>query len=154
MQQDSFSHSGLYRRACRVHEHKLRAAVETAVGAASGHTDVRGAAEGVFEACIAAIPYAPATAFLANEQAKLAAIPYAVGTRSGHARGEDGEPPRVAIVVDGIGSTHGVTRTIAEIRQRGVPGFEIEVLGARRAATPGSCPGAKPLRYHRYVVDT
>ncbi len=129
MQQDSFSHSGLYRRACRVHEHKLRAAVETAVGAASGHTDVRGAAEGVFEACIATIPYAPATAFLANEQAKLAAIPYAVGTRSGHARGEDGEPPRVAIVVDGIGSTHGVTRTIAEIRQRGVPGFEIEVLG-------------------------
>ncbi len=32
-------------------------------------------------------------------------------------------------MVDGIGSTHGVTRTIAEIRQRGVAGFEIEVLG-------------------------
>jgi glycosyltransferase involved in cell wall biosynthesis len=35
----------------------------------------------------------------------------------------------VAILADGIGSMHGVTRTIAEIRQRGVPGFEIEVLG-------------------------
>ena len=37
--------------------------------------------------------------------------------------------PRVAILADGIGSTHGVTRTIEEIRQRGVPGFEIEVIG-------------------------
>jgi glycosyltransferase involved in cell wall biosynthesis len=35
----------------------------------------------------------------------------------------------VAILADGIGSTHGVTRTIEEIRQRGVPGFEIEVVG-------------------------
>ncbi len=40
----------------------------------------------------------------------------------------DGEPPRVAILADGIGSTHGVSRTIEEIRQRGVPGFEIEVV--------------------------
>ncbi len=35
----------------------------------------------------------------------------------------------MAILADGIGSTHGVTRTIEEIRQRGVPGFEIEVVG-------------------------
>ena len=73
---------------------------------------------GLFESCIAAIPYAPATAFLANEQAKLA--------RTGVSA--DGEPPRVAILADGIGSTHGVSRTIEEIRQRGVPGFEIEVV--------------------------
>ena len=90
------------------------------------------AAEGLFEACIAAIPYAPATAFLAGEQAKLAAIPYsprAAGQRGAEPRREDGERPRVAILADGIGSTHGVTRTIEEIRQRGVPGFEIEVVG-------------------------
>src|ERR1035441_8576079 len=37
--------------------------------------------------------------------------------------------PRVAILADGSGSMHGVTRTIEEIRQRGVPGFEIEVVG-------------------------
>ncbi|HEX5853619.1 MAG TPA: glycosyltransferase [Solirubrobacteraceae bacterium] len=121
MQEKSFSHSGLFRRACRLHERKLRAAVETAVNAATGQADVMSAAEGLFEACIAAIPYAPATAFLAGEQAKVAAIPY-----SGR---EDGETPRVAILADGIGSTHGVTRTIEEIRQRGVPGFEIEVVG-------------------------
>jgi glycosyltransferase involved in cell wall biosynthesis/predicted metal-dependent phosphoesterase TrpH len=134
MQEDGFSHADLYRRACRAHERKLRAAVEVAVGAATGKAEVAAAAEGLFEACIAAIPYAPARAFLANEQAKLAAIPFS-GTLAngrpmpGSGRGEDGERPRVAILADGIGSTHGVTRTIEEIRQRGVPGFEIEVLG-------------------------
>jgi glycosyltransferase involved in cell wall biosynthesis/predicted metal-dependent phosphoesterase TrpH len=122
MQRDDFSHSDLYRRACRAHERKLRAAVDVAVRAATGRTDVPAAAQGIFEACIAAIPYAPASAFLANEQDKLAAIP------SGRRR-DDGDRPRVAILADGIGSTHGVTRTIEEIRQRGVAGFEIEVVG-------------------------
>ncbi|HEX3519780.1 MAG TPA: glycosyltransferase [Solirubrobacteraceae bacterium] len=134
MQDESFSHSGLYRRACRVHERKLRGAVEVALGAAAGGENMLLAAEGLFEASIAAIPYAPATAFLAHEQAKLAAIPYStiragLAPRTGERHGQDGETPRVAIMVDGIGSTHGVTRTIAEIRQRGVPGFEIEVIG-------------------------
>ena len=117
MQDDGFSHSDLYRRACRLHERKLRAAVEQAVRAARGEAGVMQAAGGLFESCIAAIPYAPATAFLANEKAKL------------DARRAAGETPRVAILADGIGSTHGVTRAIEEIRQRGVPGFEIEVLG-------------------------
>ncbi len=122
MQQEGFSHSDLYRRACRLHERKLRGAVERAVAAATGEpdadSDVGAAASGLFESCIAAIPYAPATAFLAKEQAKLAR----------YASSSDGEPQRVAILADGIGSTHGVTRTIEEIRRRGVPGFEIEVV--------------------------
>jgi glycosyltransferase involved in cell wall biosynthesis/predicted metal-dependent phosphoesterase TrpH len=159
MQQEDFSHSDLYRRACRMHERKLADAVgraieaivgETAAGRGSGEltgggtthsptsaahlaatatTDLAGpksidkhevaaAAARLFESCIAAIPYAPATAFLANEQAKLARTGVSV----------DGEPPRIAILADGIGSTHGVSRTIEEIRQRGVPGFEIEVV--------------------------
>ena len=117
MQDERFSHSDLYRRACRMHERKLRSAVAQAVRAAGGQAEVLPAAAGLFESCIAAIPYAPATAFLANEKAKL------------DPRREDGETPRVAILADGIGSTHGVTRVIEEIRQRGVPGFEIEVLG-------------------------
>ena len=110
--------------------------------AAAGRTDVLGAAEGLFEACIAAIPYAPATAFLANEQDKLAAIPYSTprtpGQQGGVRRRDDGERPRVAILADGIGSTHGVTRTIEEIRHRGVPGFEIEVVGHRPGGRPAS----------------
>jgi glycosyltransferase involved in cell wall biosynthesis/predicted metal-dependent phosphoesterase TrpH len=148
MQGDDFSHSDLYRRACRLHERKLRAAVELAVRAATGEAEVLTAAEGLFESCIAAIPYAPATAFLANEQVKLAAMPYAGAgaverptaaaprgyAPQGHTAGDrrsidDGETPRVAILADGIGSMHGVTRTIEEIRQRGVPSFEIEVVG-------------------------
>jgi glycosyltransferase involved in cell wall biosynthesis/predicted metal-dependent phosphoesterase TrpH len=117
MQDARFSHSDLYRRACRVHERKLRTAVGQGVRAASGEGQVIPAAEGLFDSCIAVIPYAPATAFLANETAKL------------DARRADGETPRVAILADGIGSPHGVTRAIEEIRRRGVPGFEIEVVG-------------------------
>jgi glycosyltransferase involved in cell wall biosynthesis/predicted metal-dependent phosphoesterase TrpH len=119
MQDESFSHADLYRRACRLHERKLRSAVELALGAARGETEVMAAAESVFEGCIAAIPYAPATAFLASEQTKLARLPF----------GGERETPRVAILADGIGSTHGVTRTIEEIRSRGVLGYEIEVVG-------------------------
>jgi glycosyltransferase involved in cell wall biosynthesis/predicted metal-dependent phosphoesterase TrpH len=117
MQDERFSHSDLYRKACRAHEHKLRAAIEHALAAARGEADVAAAAFGLFESCTAAIPYAPATAFLANERAKL------------DTRREDGERPRIAILADGIGSTHGVTRAVEEIRSRGVEGFEIEVLG-------------------------
>ncbi|HEY2767306.1 MAG TPA: glycosyltransferase, partial [Solirubrobacteraceae bacterium] len=128
MQEESFTHADLQRRACRAHEHKLRGAVETVVHAvAAPHTDsadaeepqgaidVAGAATAIFEGCVAAIPYAPAAAFLGNEKAKLDS--------------REGELPRVAIMADGIGSTHGVSRTLEEIRQRGVAGFEIEVIG-------------------------
>ena len=136
MQEEGFSHSDLYRRACRLHERKLADAVGSAIEAIVGDSAAdRGNGEqtgqrttppptagtvaaGLFDSCIAAIPYAPATAFLASEQVKLA--------RTGVSA--DGEPPRIAILADGIGSTHGVSRTIEEIRQRGVPGFEIEVV--------------------------
>jgi glycosyltransferase involved in cell wall biosynthesis/predicted metal-dependent phosphoesterase TrpH len=131
MQEDAFSHSDLYRRACRLHERKLRCAVELAVRAASdpAEASVTTAAQGVFEGCIAAIPYAPATAFLASEQSKLARLPFGgAPARDTQGPGRDEETPRVAILADGIGSTHGVTRTIQEIRERGVSGYEIEVV--------------------------
>ncbi len=115
MQQDGFRHSALYRKACRAHERKLRSAVEEALEAILGRGSVESAAIGVFEGCIAAIPYAPAKAFLARERSKIDP--------------EREEHPRVAIIADGIGATHGVSRTIEEIRHRGVPGFEIEVVG-------------------------
>ena len=62
-----------------------------------------------------AIPYAPAAAFLGREKHRLV-------TR-------DSEPIRVAIVADGVGGMHGVTHTLDEIRERGVPGFDVEVVG-------------------------
>jgi glycosyltransferase involved in cell wall biosynthesis/predicted metal-dependent phosphoesterase TrpH len=130
MQAEDFAHGDLYRRACRTHERKLREAVEMAVSAIADGGDLARAAEGLFEACIAVIPYAPASAFLAREQVKLAAIPDSRrSVRGGVEQRADERVPKVAIIADGIGSTHGVTRTIQEIRERGVPGFEIEVLG-------------------------
>jgi glycosyltransferase involved in cell wall biosynthesis/predicted metal-dependent phosphoesterase TrpH len=120
MQEDGFSHADLYRRARRAHERALRRAVHAAVSAVgstaeASTSEVQRAARGLFEACIPAIPYAPATAFLAREKGRLV-----------H---HDREPLRVALVVDAVGGMHGVTHTLDEIRERGVPGFEVEVIG-------------------------
>jgi glycosyltransferase involved in cell wall biosynthesis/predicted metal-dependent phosphoesterase TrpH len=114
LQADEFSHADLYRRARRVHEHRLRGAIARGSAAvASG--DLGATTAELFEAIVPAVPYAPATAFLGAEKAKLAVRP--------------GERPRIALVADGIASMHGVTATIEKIRELGVPGFEVEVVG-------------------------
>ncbi|MCW3050178.1 MAG: glycosyltransferase [Solirubrobacterales bacterium] len=115
LQRDDVSHADLFRRARRVHERKLARAVDGVLGAARAGGDPAGAALGLFNACVAAIPYAPAAAFLGREKGKLAR--------------RDSEPLRVALVADGVGGMHGVTHTLDEIRERGVPGFEVEVVG-------------------------
>lgn len=113
LQAEDFSHADLYRRARRNHERRLRRAIEQgAAGAREGN--VAGAVAGLFEAVIPAVPYVPATTFLGAEKAKLASR---------------AERPRVALIADGIGSVHGVSATIEKIRELGVPGFEIEVVG-------------------------
>jgi glycosyltransferase involved in cell wall biosynthesis/predicted metal-dependent phosphoesterase TrpH len=114
MQEDGFAHGDLYRRARRSHERRLRGAIESAF-AAAGRGDLTTIGPLLFDACLPAIPYAPSAAFVARERAKLA--------------NRASELPRVAIVADGIGAMHGVTRTIEEIRERGVDGFEIDVIG-------------------------
>jgi glycosyltransferase involved in cell wall biosynthesis/predicted metal-dependent phosphoesterase TrpH len=114
MQEDSFTHADLFRRARRAHERRLRAAVAPAF-AAAGRGELGTIGPLLFDACLPAIPYAPSAAFVARERAKLAS--------------SGGEPPRIAIVADGIGAMHGVTRTIEEIRERGVDGFDIDVIG-------------------------
>ena len=114
LQSDDFSHAGLYRRARRIHERRLRSAVaDGAAAVADGNAPA--AIGGLFEALLPAIPYAPSAAFLGAEKAKLAA--------------RADEPARVAVIADGIESMHGVTNTIEQIRERGVPGFEVEVVG-------------------------
>ena len=116
MQSDDFSHADLRRRARRWHERKLEAAVGQVVAAAAGTADGWGPALlGLFDACVPVVPYTPASAFLGREKQKLA--------RGGQ------EPVRVALVADAIGGMHGVTHTLDEIRDRGVPGFEVEVIG-------------------------
>ncbi len=110
LQADGFSHAALERRARRCHERKLA----DAVSQVSETADWNAIAAGVFEACVAAVPYAPATAFLAREQRRVNGA---------------GDTARVALVADGLGSVHGVTSTLQQIRERGVPGFEVEVIG-------------------------
>ncbi|HYN49329.1 MAG TPA: glycosyltransferase [Thermoleophilaceae bacterium] len=115
MQEDGFTHADLYRRARRKHERSLQAATHQVLAAATARQGYEVAAAGLFSACISAIPYAPAAAFLGCEKGRLV-------TR-------EGEPRRVALVADGVGAMHGVTHTLDEIRERGVPGFEVEVIG-------------------------
>jgi glycosyltransferase involved in cell wall biosynthesis/predicted metal-dependent phosphoesterase TrpH len=114
LQAEDFSHGDLYRRARRTHERRLRTAVADGSSAAS-QGDIGGALGSLFDALVPAVPYLPATAFLGTEKAKLASRP--------------GERPRIALIADGIGAMHGVTATIERIRELGVPGFEVEVVG-------------------------
>jgi glycosyltransferase involved in cell wall biosynthesis/predicted metal-dependent phosphoesterase TrpH len=129
LQDGELSHADLYRRARRIHERELARVVnETVAGIgtdgapapadgapARGLADLGRVAGEVFDACLPAIPYAAATAFLGREKLKL--------TRN------DGDRPRVALVADGLGAMHGVTHTIMQIRDRGVPGFDVELIG-------------------------
>jgi glycosyltransferase involved in cell wall biosynthesis len=119
MQDDEFRHRDLFRRARRAHERKLARAVDDIVAGVGAHgaAGLAAGATQLFDACVAAIPYAPAAAFLGKEKSKLA------GGRDGI-----GEPRRVALVADGVGGMHGVTHTLQELRHRGVPGFEVEVV--------------------------
>lgn len=113
LQSDGFAHADLYRRARRTHDRRLRAAVSGGAEAIA-RGDAGAALGDLFEALLPAIPYAPATVFLGAEKAKLASR---------------AERPRVALIADGIASMHGVTHTIEQIRERGVPGYEVEVVG-------------------------
>jgi glycosyltransferase involved in cell wall biosynthesis/predicted metal-dependent phosphoesterase TrpH len=135
LQSEGFSHADLYRRARRIHERRLRVAVDGAADAVRGG-DVGTVAGGLFEALVPALPYAPAAAFLGAEKAKLAR--------------REGEPRRVALIADGIGSMHGVTHTIERIRELGVPGFEVEVVGTD-AGVDRRLPAATELEVPFYA---
>jgi glycosyltransferase involved in cell wall biosynthesis/predicted metal-dependent phosphoesterase TrpH len=117
LQDGELSHHDLFRRARRIHERELgRVVTETMAVIDSGELPSFSRTAGeLFDACLPAIPYAASAAFLGREKLKL--------TRN------DGDRPRVALVADGIGAMHGVTHTIRQIRDRGVPGFEVEVIG-------------------------
>ncbi|MDX6606718.1 MAG: hypothetical protein QOD14_1258 [Solirubrobacterales bacterium] len=124
MQADEFSHAELARHARRTHERRLREVVERTVeqvgsGGEPSELAARAVETGrdLFRAAIPAIPYAPAAAFLGKEKVKL--VP------------SEG-PKRVALVADAIGGVHGVTHTIERIRELGVPGYEVEVIGTDR----------------------
>lgn len=113
LQSGELSHADLHRRARRTHERRLARAAHEIV-AAGAFAPIRVARE-LFDACVPAIPYAAAAAFLGREKHRL--------TRA------EGDRRRVALVADGLGGMHGVTHAIEQIRDRGVPGFELDVVG-------------------------
>jgi glycosyltransferase involved in cell wall biosynthesis/predicted metal-dependent phosphoesterase TrpH len=117
MQDPEFRHRDLFRRARRTHERKLAQVVEDVVDGIGRHgaAGLAPVAAQLFDACVAAIPYAPAAAFLGKEKSKVAPA-------------RDDDPRRVALVADGVGGMHGVTHTLQELRHRGVPGFEVEIV--------------------------
>jgi glycosyltransferase involved in cell wall biosynthesis/predicted metal-dependent phosphoesterase TrpH len=124
MQDEEFSHGELARRARRSHERRLREVVEQTVegfGSEGDGTDLAARAvetgRELFRAAIPAIPYAPAAAFLGKEKAKLNPV--------------EG-PKRIALIADAIGGVHGVSHTIERIRELGVPGYDVEVIGTDR----------------------
>ena len=115
MQADGFSHGALARRARGAHEQRMRRAVGMlgeATGSGSGFSE---AAAAMLEAAVPALPYVPAATI--------------VGQETGRLSGRDDEPGRVALVVDGADSMHGVTATIERIREHGVPGWDVDVIG-------------------------
>jgi glycosyltransferase involved in cell wall biosynthesis/predicted metal-dependent phosphoesterase TrpH len=116
LQDGDLSHPDLMRRSRRIHERALAAAVNglaDSVRAGSMQLAPHGAA--LFTACLPAIPYTVSSAFLGREKLKLSR--------------NEGDRPRVALVADGLGAMHGVTHTVAQIRERGVPGYDVEVIG-------------------------
>jgi glycosyltransferase involved in cell wall biosynthesis/predicted metal-dependent phosphoesterase TrpH len=124
LQSEDFSHAELARRARRLHEDRLRRVVDEAVaslegGSGPGQLGDRAmeTGRGLFQAAIPAIPYAPAAAFLGREKAKL--------------NPSEGRK-RIALIADGIEAVHGVTHTIERLRDLGVPGYEVEVVGTDR----------------------
>lgn len=115
MQDRHFSHGDLMRRARYAHERLLRSAVSEVTGAVARGEGYGDAVRAVFDSCVPTIPYVAAATFLGGEKAKLAP--------------RDGEPGRIALVVDGTTSVHGVSHTFERVRELGVPGFEVEVIG-------------------------
>lgn len=118
-QRADFSHAELERRALRIHERRLRAAAAelgSALQRGAGHGEALGE---LFSSLLPVIPYIPAAAILGHEKGKLAE--------------RDGEPRRAAVVVDGVGTMHGVTHTIERLREHEVPGYEVEVIGTDAA---------------------
>jgi glycosyltransferase involved in cell wall biosynthesis/predicted metal-dependent phosphoesterase TrpH len=114
MQAPDFRHSDLERRARRVHERRLTEAAR-AVSRTDRHELLDGAAAATFTATLPALPYLAAATRHARDRALLAAT--------------DDEPVRVAVIADGLGGLPGVTHTLAQLRERGVAGYEVDVIG-------------------------
>ncbi len=115
LQRNDVTHGSIMRLARGAHERRLAQATWRAVDAAANAGDYTATLMEAYEACLPAIPYIASGTFIGAEKRKLVA--------------REGEPLRVALIADAISGTDGVTHTLEQIRRRGVPGFEVEVIG-------------------------
>ena len=111
LQAEGFSHADLYRRARRAHERRLRGAVR------------RRAAPRRRPAATSAPPRLGLFDGLRRRRSPTRPPPPSSGARRASSSTRDDEPARVALVADAVGGMHGVTHTLDEIRERGVPGL-------------------------------
>lgn len=115
LQRNDVTHGSIMRLARGSHERRLAQATWRALETAQNAGNYTESLMEAYEACLPAIPYIASGTFIGAEKRKLVA--------------REGEPLRVALVADAIGGTDGVTNTLEQIRRRGVPGFEVEVIG-------------------------
>jgi glycosyltransferase involved in cell wall biosynthesis/predicted metal-dependent phosphoesterase TrpH len=119
LQDDAAGHEAMRRRAVRAHERLLHTAAQDLPGAVSEGRVGRALAT-IAGACLPVLPYVATTAFLARERARVAPK-HSIRTR------------RVALVADALDGVDGVTRLLDELRQRGVPGWQVDVIGTDAA---------------------
>ena len=119
LQDGELTHADLLRRARLCHERRLADAVTSlqATALPGAPSALQRGLLDTFNACVPAIPYAAATAFLAAEKRKL---------------GGEVDLPRIGLAADGLDAMHGVSAAVRQIRERGVRGFEVEVIGTDR----------------------
>ena len=117
MQADDFSHADLFRRARRAHE-RSAARRRSTDAARPRRARRRPRRRGARASSPPASPPSPTRR-----------PPPSSAARSSKLTRARGRAARVALVADGVGGMHGVTHTLDEIRERGVPGFEVEVIG-------------------------
>jgi glycosyltransferase involved in cell wall biosynthesis len=114
LQTEEDSHHALALRARRVHERKLAQAI-TALVESERSDQAERAIPALVAASLPVVPYIPAGAMLARERAKLVA--------------RDGDPVHVAVIADGLAHVHGVGQTLAQLRERGLRGHEVDLIG-------------------------
>jgi glycosyltransferase involved in cell wall biosynthesis/predicted metal-dependent phosphoesterase TrpH len=147
LQSPDHSHADLERRARRIHERKLAAALQTAAelpAALHAGGDHGPLAAHLFTACVPALPYLPAATFVAHQRS-VAMTP------------ATDEPLRIAVISDGPGHDGG--RLVGQLREHGIPGHELDVIGTGAAvdrrltavgepdAGPGLGRGAAPTAF-------
>jgi glycosyltransferase involved in cell wall biosynthesis/predicted metal-dependent phosphoesterase TrpH len=119
LQRADVTHGSVMRLARGAHERRLAQATWRAVETANTAGDYTATLLEAYEACLPAIPYIASATFIGSEKKKLVS--------------REGEPLRVALIADAISGTDGVTHTLEQIRRRGVPDFEVEVIGTDAA---------------------